>query len=308
MKQEGFDEIKVLTEMQDNYTSDTRLFLNFCISQGLPLNAESLDEWLKYLKFNGYAAATIKKRFYAIKGRLKFILEHRPFESEDERAIALYNLERRSREMNVPRRATFAIKPTKFFSKDEIRRLIREAEPRTGMMIEFLYTTGVRIAEMVGIRKRHLRQESPTVYSIRIFGKGSKERFVFINTGLRRRIQDVFHGNEWLFETRKGTPYSEKNAWRMLKKAGDEILERNLTPHCLRHSFTAHKIRETGKITGVSLYLGHSDISTTLGEYNYELLHPEELGNGLWGGKGKQNIGRKRRKSRKNKCQKTLEY
>jgi len=293
---EGYDERKILNEIQDHYTSDTSLFLDFCLSQELPLDVDSMETWLKYLRFQGYAAASIKKRFYAIKGRLKFLLENKPFETEDERAIALYNLERKCRAMNVPRRATFAIKPTKFFSKDEIRQLITEADPRTGMMIEFLYTTGARVTEMTGIRKRNMRQESPSVYSIRLFGKGSKERFVFINTGLRRRIQDVFHGKEWLFETSNKTRYSARNVWRMFQEAGSSILERNLTPHCLRHSFTAHKIRETGKITAVSLYLGHSDIATTLGEYNYELLHPEELSNGLWGNRGSMNLGKKKRR------------
>ncbi len=295
---EGFDEVKILLGMKDHYVSDTRLFLSYCTSQDLKIDVDALEEWIKYLRYNGYAAATIRKRFYAIKGRLRFLLEHRPFNTEDERALSLYELERRSHDMNIPKRATFAIKPTKFFTKEEIRTLIREADPRTGMMIEFLYTTGVRIAEMVFIRKRNIRQESRTVYSIRIFGKGSKERFVFINTGLRRRIEDVFHGKEWLFETKKETPYDEKNVWRSVRKAGMEILERNLTPHCLRHSFTAHKIRETGKITGVSLYLGHSDISTTLGEYNYELLNPIELGSGLWGDKGKGNLNKKRRRKK----------
>lgn len=293
-----FDEVKVLTEMQDNYTVDTSLFLEFCLGQDLPLDVESMETWLKYLKYQGYAAATIKKRFYAIKGRLKFILENKPFETEDRRAIALYTLERKCKVMDVPRRATFAIKPTKFFSKEEIRQLVQEADPRTGIMIEFLYTTGARVSEMIGIRKRNMRQESPSVYSVRLFGKGNKERFVFINTGLRRRIQDIYHGNDWLFETSKGTQFSARNVWRMFQKAGADILQRNLTPHCLRHSFTSHKIRETGKITAVSLYLGHSDIATTLGEYNYELLHPDELGNGLWGNKGSMNLGKQRRRKK----------
>lgn len=283
-----FSEHDFILGIHDNYKSDTRLFVNYCITQDLPLNIESLDDWIQYLRYNGYSASTIKKRFYAIKTRLRLVLQTKVFENEDARTLELYNLERKSRAMKVPRRATFNVKPTKFFTENEIKELIQKSEQKTAVMIEFLYTTGVRIAEMVNIRKRSVRQESPVVYSIRILGKGSKERIVFINSGLRRRIQDSFSGDEWLFETSTNTPYDERNVWRKLRTAGKKVLGKILTPHCLRHSFTAHKIRSTGKITGVSLYLGHSDIATTLGEYNNELLNPEELTNGLWGDRGRK--------------------
>ncbi len=291
-----FDGMKFQEGFQDQYVTDSRLFCAFVAGQDLPLSAESLKDWIEDLRFQGYAAATIRRRYYAIRKRLRIMYQTMPFPDEDARSVALYELERKCREIKVPRRATFAVKPTKFFSIEELRKLIRESDQKTAMIIEMLYTTGIRIAELVTIRKRNMRQESRSVYSIRVTGKGGKERIVFINTGLRRRIQDAFHGRDWLIETRTGTPYDPRNVWRMLRQAGQDVLGRVLTPHCLRHSFVAHKIRQTGKITGVSLYLGHSDISTTLGEYNNELLHPEELSSGLWGGRGEKNGNGRRRK------------
>lgn len=272
--------------IKDHYTSDTTLFMSWCDSQDLPYDLDSLSLWIDELRYRGYASATIRRRFYAIKTRLRLLIQAGD-NSEDEKALALYNIERRSREVKLPKRATFAVKQTKFFTLDEIKKVITEAPPRVALWIEFLYITGLRIDEACKIRIRNLQQESPKIYSIRVTGKGRKERIVFINSGLRRRLRETFRGNEWLLETSKGSMYDEKNVWRMLRRAGSETLGRVLTPHCLRHSFTAHRIRETGKITGVSLYLGHADISTTLGEYNNELLHPEEIIGGLWGDKGR---------------------
>lgn len=275
-----------LLSITDYYRSDTRIFVAWCDSQGLPYNVESLEGWIAEQRYNGYSSATVRRRFYAIKTRLRLLI-HRQNITEDDRALELYNLERRCREIKLPKKAAFSVKPTKFFTLDELRKLIKQSPPRVGMWIEFLYTTGMRIDEACKIQLRNVREESKNVYSIRITGKGGKERIVYINSGLRRRLRDTFHGKRWLFETRNGTGFDERNVWRMLRKSGEEILGRVLTPHCLRHSFTAHKIRETGKITGVSLYLGHSDISTTLGEYNNELLHPEEImEGGLWGARG----------------------
>lgn len=274
--------------ISDYYAPDTRLFWAFCERQDLPFSVDALEEWVRGMKYDGYAAATIRRRFYAIKTRLRLLVDLAPYQHEDQRILDRYELERRCRQIPIPNRKAFAVKPTKFFSLEEIRTLIQKTDARTALIVEFLYSTGLRISEMCSIRKRQIRQDSERVFAIRVFGKGNKERVVFINSGLRRRIEDVFHGHDFLFESERHTRLDIRNVWKKIVQEGERILGRHLTPHCLRHSFVAHKIRETGKLTGVSLYLGHSDISITLGEYNNEFLSPEELASGLWGDRGRK--------------------
>lgn len=285
-----------LLGFDDAYTTDVRYFVAWCDGQGLPYTMESLAGLVDEMVYRGYATASIRRRFYGIKKRLRQLIEVTPYEDEDQRAIALYTLELRSRETKLPRKVSPAVKPMKFFTVEEIQQLVKESKPRTSLWIEFLYLTGLRISEAVNIRLKHLRQQSHAVYSVRVLGKGKRERTVYINSGLRRRIREAFEGEEYLFENQEQRKYSANLVWKMLRKAGEDVLGRVLTPHCLRHSFTSHRIKATGKLTGTSLYLGHSDISTTLGEYNNELLDIDEVVHSLWGDRGRP--GRKKHTQR----------
>lgn len=270
------------------YNTDIRLFVSWCDEQGFDYTGEKLVEFTEYLMATGYAASTIHRRFYGCAAVLRRELEVRTFETDDLRHLALYDLERVIRKTKLPKRNTFAVKPTKYFERDEIKKLIKYSDKKTAILIEFLYTTGIRLAELINIQAAHIRKESRNIISIRIMGKRRKERIVFINSGFYSRIKHAFPGrNEYLFCRTTGNQFSQGNIREMLGKAGKDILGRTLSPHCLRHSFATHKIKETGKTTGVSHALGHSDISITLAEYNNELLSPEEyMYSGLYGKKG----------------------
>lgn len=280
-----------LLGLNDAYKSDTKQFVIWCDSQELPYSADSLVEWIGYLVYSGYLNNTVRRRFYAVRDRLKKMIELQGY-PEEERLLKRYALDLKCQEIQLPKRSALAVKKTKYFTQEEIKQLVKESKPRTSLWIEFLYVTGLRIAEACNIHLRHVRQETRKIYAVRVLGKGRKERIVYINSGLRRRIRETFDGKTYLFENTAGSKYTEKRVWELLRKEGEKILGRHLTPHCLRHSFATHRIKQTGMITGVSMYLGHADISTTLGEYNSELLDPEFLANGLWGDRGRRG-GRK---------------
>ena len=80
-----------------------------------------------------------------------------------------------------------------------------------------------------------------------------------------------------LFCTSTGKHYTRQYVTNQIKKIGKAILGKKISAHTLRHSFATHKIAETGKIKGVSRYLGHSTSATTLDMYVHEELSPEEL-------------------------------
>ena len=81
----------------------------------------------------------------------------------------------------------------------------------------------------------------------------------------------------YLFETSGGRPFSRIYVSERVHKLAREVLGRRLGAHSLRHSFATRQIRRTGKIEGVSAYLGHSSPSITMAFYCHERLEDDEL-------------------------------
>jgi integrase/recombinase XerD len=138
---------------------------------------------------------------------------------------------------------------------------------RDRALLEFLYSTGVRVSELISINKDDLNYESNT---LRVIGKGNKERVVifsditkfYLNKYLASRSDD----NPALFVSVK-KPY-KRLSQRGVQKIFDRIkkdlnLSVDFTPHILRHTF-ATKLAQTADITTVQKLLGHTSLDTTM--------------------------------------------
>jgi integrase/recombinase XerD len=111
-------------------------------------------------------------------------------------------------------------------------------------------------------------------FRLRITGKCSKVRFIRISGSLRKRISRVYpNTSTYLFESSPGTHYARQTIFEIVQRAGKRVGIRGLHPHSLRHYFATEMIDKTGDIEAVSHYLGHSEVSTTLGMY----YHNREL-------------------------------
>jgi integrase/recombinase XerD len=142
---------------------------------------------------------------------------------------------------------------------------------RDGAMIELLYAAGLRVSELIGIKLQDINLEAGFV---RVFGKGSKERIVPIGLYAKERIDHYIVNarsqllkkkiTHFLFITRLGKPMTRQGFWKLFKryvlKAG---INKNITPHTLRHSFASHLLEGGADLRSVQLMLGHIDISTT---------------------------------------------
>ena len=138
---------------------------------------------------------------------------------------------------------------------------------RDRALLEFLYSTGVRVSELISINKDDLNYESNT---LRVIGKGNKERVVifsditkfYLNKYLSSRSDD----NPALFVSVK-KPY-KRLSQRGVQKIFDRIkkdlnLSVDFTPHIIRHTF-ATKLAQTADITTVQKLLGHTSLDTTM--------------------------------------------
>ena len=141
---------------------------------------------------------------------------------------------------------------------------------RDRAMLETLYATGIRVSELISL---NIDDVNPGAGVIKCISKG-KERFIPLYpaaiTAINEYIQNV-RGNmiadpneQALFVNMNGERMSRQGFWKIIKyyteKAG---IEKDITPHTLRHSFAAHLLENGADIHAIQEMLGHSDISST---------------------------------------------
>lgn len=109
---------------------------------------------------------------------------------------------------------------------------------------------------------------------VRCFGKGSKERIVPLGDMAKARLEEYLNrsrkvllkskASDILFVNHHGNPLSRQGFWKVLKQiARDAGIQKEITPHTLRHSFATHLLENGADLRAVQEMLGHADISTT---------------------------------------------
>lgn len=164
-----------------------------------------------------------------------------------------------------------------FLSLEEVNRLLREPDEgstlgmRDRAMIELMYSTGLRVSELCGLRVGDLQMDPGCLRSI---GKGQKERLVPVGRQALGSIESYLRDarpkllrkgvSPYLFVNQKGHKIDRITFWKTLSEYGRRAgLRKSLTPHMLRHSFATHLLDRGADLRSVQLMLGHADISTT---------------------------------------------
>jgi len=163
---------------------------------------------------------------------------------------------------------------------EEIERLLNQPDSKTSLglrdraMLEVLYSTGLRVSELIALRASDLDSKTGCV---RCIGKGDKERIVpvgrkalsMVDKYLREARPELLRqakkaNSPALFINRRGAALSRVGVWKILSAYGRRAgLRVALTPHMLRHSFATHLLERGADLRSVQLMLGHADISTT---------------------------------------------
>ncbi|TCC34594.1 site-specific tyrosine recombinase XerD [Kribbella capetownensis] len=170
----------------------------------------------------------------------------------------------------------------KALSVDEVTRILAaaagaEAEPavlatRDAALLEFLYGTGARISEAVGLAVDDIDLEAGAVL---LRGKGSKERVVPVGSYARDALSAYqVRGRPDLVQRGRGTPalflnarggrLSRQSAWTVLRRAAQRAgIAKEISPHTLRHSFATHLLDGGADVRVVQELLGHASVTTT---------------------------------------------
>jgi integrase/recombinase XerD len=230
-----------------------------------PLAAAELPDILLYMadmRKRGLSVETTLRRLSGISGFYEYLTEEK---------LAEKNI------------IDLIIKPKKwkklphFLDYDDVDKLLSANDKSTpkgyrdSLILENLYASGLRISELINIRISDIDFERNI---IKIFGKGSKERFAPIHDRLIKMLKEWLvirrnyfvknRDNGYLYLNRFGERLSRQYVWRMIKDiCGSLNLPADISPHTLRHSFATHLLSGGADLRTIQALLGHENISTT---------------------------------------------
>lgn len=148
-------------------------------------------------------------------------------------------------------------------TKEEVKKLIASCDTsKSRLMISFLYSSGLRVSELVKLRAQDLRFEEKIGWARS--GKGGKDRMFILSDQLSKEIKDYLkrRQNEYLFS--KDKPLTTRNVQKIVKRLRDKTqIQKKVTPHTLRHSFATHLLEGGTDIRLIQTLLGHASLSTT---------------------------------------------
>lgn len=163
-------------------------------------------------------------------------------------------------------------------TQDEVRRML--AVPDTGKkmgirdraILEVMYATGMRVSELTNLRLNDLHLD---VHLVQPLGKGDKERIIPIGevaeSWLNRYLQSVRApqlvnkpASDFVFLNARAKQLTRQAIWQLIKKTAQAAqIDKDVTPHTMRHSFATHLLENGADLRVVQELLGHSDITTT---------------------------------------------
>ncbi|MCF7834907.1 tyrosine-type recombinase/integrase [Candidatus Gracilibacteria bacterium] len=215
-----------------------------------------------HLKSTGLSIKTINYHIVAIRSFLKFLLKN------DIDCISPDKLELSKiapREVNYleDNEVQSILEMPSKFAKKPIQIARDEA------ILRFLYGTGLRVTELISLKKSNIKADSKQFY---VIGKGSKMRSVFMTSQAREKLKKYLlsraDDSEFIFISLSRNSFGggltrnsvEEIVRKYAKFAG---IKKKVTPHTLRHSFATTLIKKGADIRAVQTLLGHSSITTT---------------------------------------------
>jgi integrase/recombinase XerC len=239
------------------------------------------DDFKKYLyrlaRAQNLGPSTVRLRFAALRTFYKQALRENKIKSNPVSGLILPKLPRRLPVFLSQEQVTALLDaPRQLWDREQKRHAsgAKKKSPRAGQSwqmrrdtawLELFYSAGLRLAELVGLQRRHLDLVQGIV---RVRGKGNKERLCPLGEPALRAIEAYldecpFDG-EALFVSQQGRPLNGRTVQLALKRylaaAG---LDSRLTPHKLRHTFATHLLDHGADLRSVQELLGHSQLTTT---------------------------------------------
>lgn len=264
--------LRIERQLADNtlssYERDLKSYLSYIeqVEQLKSLNEVErvhILNHLRHLKEQTHASRTIARHISSIRSFHQFLVRERIVEGDP-----TIHLEMPQMEKKLPN----------VLSIEEVDALIESPDTskpngvRDRAMLELLYGSGMRISECLQLDAEDINL---TMGFVRCFGKGGKERILPLGQSAlgacrtylgeaRSEFAKNTHPTNALFLNQRGKRLTRQGFWKLLKQHAQKAgIQKELTPHTLRHSFATHLIENGADLRAVQEMLGHADISTT---------------------------------------------
>lgn len=244
------------------YKNDLTFFLNYLKENNtfiLDIDHYQVNEYIEYLQDNKLAIKSIKRKVSALKNFFIYLTLHENFKYD------FSYFESLKEEEYLP----------KFVLQEDMNRVLDSLktdtfiEIRNKAICELMYATGIRVSELVSLKRDNVSFVNQT---IKVNGKGAKERIIPFSEKCSKwlllyleklKTLEKKGNNSYLFITKNNKQVTRQEIYILIKETFEEQGIKNVTPHTLRHSFASNLLSQGCPLMIVKALLGHEDIKTT---------------------------------------------
>jgi len=253
---------KKTIETYQNVLKEYELFLKENNYSAKEINPEKANRYKASLIAKGYKNKTASLHMSAVRSFYNFLLEIKEIKQNPFEGIKNPKVEK---------------KLPNFLNNTEIQAMFEETDIkddltlRNVLIMEFLYTTGLRVSELCRIKLRDLNSDNQ---SIKVVGKGNKERIIYykacneelLNKYINEARNNILEGtpSDYLFTSKSGKPLTTRTVENIVAKySTSKEIKTKVTPHTLRHTYATDLLNNGADIRSVGELLGHESLSTT---------------------------------------------
>ena len=244
-----------------SYKTDLQEFSSFLSKNGKgefsEVDRKDIRSFMGELLSYGYKKSSVSRKLSAIKSFCKFLERNKIIKGNPSVSVKTPKTEK-----CIP----------SFLSEEEVRKMLDfsalddKLDIRNKAILELLYATGIRAAELVNL---DISMFDRRVKLLRVYGKGKKERIIPVAKtafqALEKYISESRGYKEGaLFLSKSGKRLTERDLQRIVKKAIVKVATLNqMSPHTMRHTFATHLLNRGANLRAVQELLGHESLSTT---------------------------------------------
>ena len=227
----------------------------------LKVEEKDIKEYMNYLKEEGSKASSISRHLASIRSFYQFLVKQKLIKKDPTAKIPSPKLEKRKPEV---------------LSSEEVEQLLSQPKnvdlkgTRDKAMLEFAYATGMRVTEIIDLNISDVEIENEAV----VCKSNKKTRTIPLGKvcmkNLKEYIEDARpvlikdEDEQALFVNINGKRLTRQGFWKIVKYYKEQAhIEKDITPHVLRHSFATHLLQNGADLRAIQTMLGHSDISST---------------------------------------------
>lgn len=248
-----------------SYNRDIKLYCNYLTENNLDMintDSQEIKEYLENLKEKGKAVSTVSRNLASLRSFYQYLHRTKVISEDPTLDIESPKIER---------------KPPKVLTSEQVELLLEQPKCvdlkgyRDKAMLELVYATGIRVTELISLRVEDVNLNNGY---IKVKKKNTERHIPLGNLSLKclkdymNKVRPLLIRTEeekTLFINTNGQKMTRQGYWKILKQYKEQAkIDKDITPHTIRHSFAVHMLEDGAEIKTVQELLGHTDVASTM--------------------------------------------